>query len=396
MTFTDPFGNLVSDSVGVIRMKITYFTTLKKSYRIFLANLADFSSFFFHYCKRKVVNATVAFEKYKNRFVRIFMAKRGRYNRPFLHFATMTVLGLGVLIGPFLAETYPVFSSNTSTVLGAQRVEQQSVIVGEDVFQTDVSAKPRDKVLTYTVQKGDTLSTIAKKYQISEDTIRWSNDITGDAITVGDELKILPVSGIAHKVQKGDTVYTIAKKYTTDAQKIVDFPFNDFANPETFALVEGQMLVVPDGIKPSEQPLRRNDVPRVFVAAPVPIAGGSFAFPLPSNTGISQFASWYHMALDITAPYGTPIYSAQNGTVTRVSVGTYDSGYGNNVWVSNGNGVETHYAHMMSVNVSAGQSVSSGSTVIGWVGLTGRTTGPHLHFEIRQNGSLVDPMTYLR
>ncbi len=372
-----------------------FLKTTKRAYRRSLANIAEFSIFFFQYLQRKVMNASVAFEKYKNRLVRLFLAKRGRYNRPFLHFATMTVLGLGVLVGPFLAETYPVFSSNTSSILGS-KAEAQSVLVGEDVFQTDVSAKPRDKILTYSVQKGDTLSTIAKKYQISEDTISWANELNSDTLGVGDELKILPVSGIAHKVEKGDTVYTIAKRYDTDAQKIVDFPFNDFANPETFALISGQMLVVPDGVKPSEQPSRRADTPRVFVAAPVPIAGGSFVFPLPSNTGISQYASWYHMALDITAPFGTPIYAAQNGTVTRVSLGTYDGGYGNNVWVSNGNGIDTHYAHMNTVNVSAGQSVSAGGTVIGYVGLTGRTTGPHLHFEVRQNDSLVDPMSYMR
>lgn len=376
-------------------MRITILTSAKKVYRRYLANVADFSLFFFHYLQRKVMNSSVAFEKYKNRLVRLFLTKRGRYNRPFLHFATMSVLGLGVLIGPFLADTYPVFSSNTSTVL-ANQSQAQSVLVGEDVFETTVSDKPRDKVLTYSVQKGDTLSTIAKKFQISEDTIRWANDLTSDSLSVGDELKILPVSGIAHKVEKGDTVYTIAKKYDTEAQKIVDFPFNDFANPETFALVAGQILIVPDGIKPSELPSRRSETPRVFVSQPVPIAGGTFVFPLPANTGISQYASWYHMALDITAPFGTPIYAAQNGTVTRVSTGTYDTGYGNNVWISNGNGLETHYAHMNTVNVSAGQSVSAGSTVVGYVGLTGRTTGPHLHFEVRQNGTLVDPMTYLR
>jgi murein DD-endopeptidase MepM/ murein hydrolase activator NlpD len=101
------------------------------------------------------------------------------------------------------------------------------------------------------------------------------------------------------------------------------------------------------------------------------------------------------MALDIATPIGTPIVSAQNGIVESVSVGTWDSGYGTNVYVRNGD-VETHYAHMSGVNVSAGQTVAAGSTVLGWIGMTGRTTGPHVHFEVRKGGALVDPLPYLQ
>jgi murein DD-endopeptidase MepM/ murein hydrolase activator NlpD len=187
-------------------------------------------------------------------------------------------------------------------------------------------------------------------------------------------------------------VYTIAEKYNSDAQKIVDWKFNDFANPETFALVTGQNLIIPDGIKPSEQPFIKK---QVFIAeGPVPVAAGGFTYPI--HGGISQFFSWYHPGLDITAPYGTPIVAAHSGTVTRVSVGTYDTGYGNNVWLSNGDGIESHYAHMSAVNVSAGQRVVGGQTIVGWIGMTGRTTGPHVHFEIRRNGTMVNPLGYIQ
>jgi murein DD-endopeptidase MepM/ murein hydrolase activator NlpD len=101
------------------------------------------------------------------------------------------------------------------------------------------------------------------------------------------------------------------------------------------------------------------------------------------------------MALDITAPLGTPIYAAQNATVSVVSIGGWDGGYGNNVWIDNGAGVATHYCHMQAANVSVGQRTVAGQTIIGWVGLTGRTTGAHLHFEVRANGTLVNPMGYL-
>ncbi|EKD86037.1 MAG: Peptidase M23 [uncultured bacterium] len=102
------------------------------------------------------------------------------------------------------------------------------------------------------------------------------------------------------------------------------------------------------------------------------------------------------MAIDITADVGTPILAANSGTVSNVITGTWDGGYGNNVYIDGGNGYQTHYAHMSSVYVSSGQSVVAGKTVVGAVGLTGRTTGAHLHFEVIQNGALVNPLSFLQ
>jgi len=344
--------------------------------------------------KKKVLVSSFRFEKHKNILVKFFLMKRGRYNRPFLHLTTMGVLLFGVMIAPFLADTFPIFSSRASVLdLTTDSASKQSILVGEEVFQTAISAKPRDKIITYTVEKGDTLSSIAKKFGVSDDTIKWENSLTGDGISIGQELDILPVSGIAHKVSSGETVYSIAKKYATDAQKIVDFPFNEFAgNGESFALVTGQILIVPDGVKPSEQPFIKR---QVFIAqGPIPVSGGGYTFPV--RGGISQFYSWYHPGIDITADIGTPIVAAHNGTVTEIHTGTYDGGYGNNVYISNGNGVVSHYAHMSGVNVGVGQSVVGGGTVIGWIGMTGRTTGPHVHFEIRVGGASVNPLSYVR
>lgn len=354
----------------------------------------DFGDFLGYYLKKKVLFVSRHFEKNKNRLVKFFLMKRGRYNRPFLHFATMGVLSIGVLIAPYLSDTYPVFSAQTPVLTASAKTS--SITVGENVFKTAVSSKVRDKIITYTVEKGDTISSIARKFDISIDTIKWANNLTSDSVSVGDTLKILPVTGIAHKVQKGDTVYSIAKLYSTDAQKIVDFPFNDFANPETFTLVEGQILIVPDGVKPSE---KANYVrPQVYIAqrqSPVPVESGGFTFPI-SGAIITQYFSWYHSGVDLAAPYGTPVYAAHNGTVTRVSVGTWDTGYGNNVWISKGDGIESHYAHLRAVNVSVGQYVTGGVTVIGWEGSTGRSTGPHLHFEIRKNGVYVNPLSVVQ
>lgn len=353
-----------------------------------------FFAFFFLYLQRKIFGYSHRFEKGKNHLVKFLLMKRGRYNRPFLHMTAMTVMGIGVLIAPYIADTYPLFEGQPAftTKIAASEPEKLSVIGGENVFQTKESQKPRDKTITYTVQKGDTLSTVASKFGISTDTIRWENNLSSDDITVGDELKILPVAGISHKVRKGDTVYTIAKRYDSDAQKIVDFPFNDFANPETFSLVEGQLIVVPDGVRPTEQPTLKR---QVYIAqGPIPVSGGGFTWPVHGE--VSQFYSWYHPGIDITGPVGTPLVAVHNGTVTKVTVGLWDGGYGTNVLISNGAGTESLYAHLNGVNVSAGQNVVGGSTVIGWIGMTGRTTGPHIHLEIRQNGVGVNPLGYLQ
>ena len=331
------------------------------------------------------------FESYKNTLVKLFTIKRGRYNRPFMHVAAMGVLGIGVIVSPFLADTYPIFSGSKENTLAISSPSSESITVDANIFQTSISLKPRDKIADYTVERGDTLSTIADKFGVSIETIRWANDLTNDNITVGDSLKILPVTGIAHKVAKGESVYTIAKKLDSDAQKIVDFPFNDFANPETFSLVEGQILIVPDGVKPAEQPTFRR---QVFIASgPVTISGLGFTWPVRGV--VSQFAAWYHMAIDIVASVGSPIVAAQSGVVESVNVGTWDSGYGTNVYVRNGE-FKTHYAHLSGINVSVGQAVSAGSTVLGWIGMTGRTTGPHVHFEVIKNGVLVNPLPYLQ
>ncbi len=360
----------------------------------FASSFPEFLKLLSAYLKGRVIAFSIVFENYKNILVKFFMIKRGRYSRPFLHFATMGVLTIGVLIAPFLASTYPVFSQNASTSAIISSPSNSSITVGEDVFGTQISQKPRDKVINYTVQKGDTISLIAQKFGISAETIRWANNLSGDSIAVGDTLEILPVTGIAYKVQSGDSVYSIAKKFATDPQKIVDFPFNDFANPETFSLVSGQILIVPDGIKPSEQPYIKQ---RVYIAqGPSATSFSSAGFTWPVSGVVSQFASWYHMAIDITGSIGTPIVAAKSGVVIETNTGGWNYGYGNNVVIDNGGGYSSLYAHLEAVNVSPGQQVVGGSTVIGWLGMSGRTTGPHVHFEIRQNGTPVNPLPFLQ
>ena len=349
-------------------------TELKRYLRFLNIYLADKLLFFYQ-----------GFEGSKGILIRNVLIKRGKRNRIFLHFSAMAVLTVGVVVSPFISDTN-LFGQGYNLTF-AQSLDEQS-ITSIDVFDTKESDKPRSEIITYTVQNGDTISTIAKKFGVSEDTIKWENGLKSDRITTGDSLRILPVSGIAYKVVRGDTVYTIAKKYSAYAQAIADFPFNDFANPQTFSLVEGQILIVPDGVPPKETP--RIMRPRYIAAGPATVSGLGFTWPVRGT--LNQGYVWYHPGIDIGAPIGTPVVSATSGTVSEVYTGGWNGGYGTHVIISGSNGYTTLYAHLSGVNVSSGQQVAAGNTVIGWVGLTGRTTGSHLHFEVRGASGFLNPL----
>lgn len=363
----------------------------------FLAQeIAEFALFLEEYTSKKILSVLGVFESNKNTVVKSILIKRGKRNRMFLHVSAMTVLCVAVLVSPYISDSNP-FSNQKDQLTFAEALSSgKESLTTDDVFETVRSDKPRSEIISYTVQRGDTISTIAKKFGVSEDTIKWQNNLTSDAITVGDKLDVLPVTGIAHKVSRGDTVYTIAKKYSTHPQGVVDFPFNDFANPQTFSLVEGQILIVPEGIKPEEQAKPRYREPRYIAKLPssgTAVTGAGWAWPLVGS--INQAFAWYHKALDIGGQIGSPIVSAQTGSVSAVYNGGWNGGYGIHVIISGDNGYSTLYAHMSSTNVTPGQRVTAGSSVLGWVGMTGRTTGPHLHFEIRSAGGFLNPLSVL-
>ncbi len=359
------------------------------SYIFLFSEFGNFSKFMNIYIKDKLVFLFGHFEGQKGNLVRNVLIKRGKRNRIFLHISAMALLTVGVVVSPFVSDTN-LFGQNKT--LSFAQGTQDSSITTSDVFNTEASEKPRDKIITYTVQTGDTISTVARKFGISTDTIKWQNNLTSDSIGVGDTLEILPVTGVSHKVTRGDTVYTIAKKYSSNAQSIVDFPFNDFANPQTFSLIEGEILIVPDGVPPAIAP---RFVRQQYIATgPVSVTAGGFTWPIHGT--INQTFSWYHRAVDLGAPVGTPVAAASNGHVAEVYTSGWNGGYGIHVLIAGDNGYTTLYAHMMGVNVSVGQAVTAGKSIIGWVGMTGRTTGPHLHFEVRSGGGFLDPLGVLR
>lgn len=260
---------------------------------------------------------------------------------------------------------------------------------------TLISDLPKGEVTEYRVADGDTVSSIAIKFGVSIDTIVWENNLKSvNAIKPKQILRILPMTGIRYKVSRGDTIYSIAKAYSVDAQNIIDYPFNTFSNDETFALTAGQDLMIPDGVKPREL----ISDPNRYIAksvAPIPGVVGEGNFMWPTTGRISQKYYWYHRAVDIASRDAPNIVAAQGGTV--ITAGWNGGGYGNYVIIDHGNGYQTLYGHMLnnSIVVKPGERVKQGQK-IGILGSTGRSTGPHLHFEIKTAKGNLDPLSVLK
>jgi len=348
----------------------------------------EYLKFLGQYLPKRVMQLLGHFEAGKGVVVEGLVTKRGRYTRPFLHTGMTGLFLVGLLLAPIISEavSHEGGQGTGGAILG--------MVIGEMETTTSVSVKPRDTVVTYIVQPGDTVSSIAKKFDVSIDTIRWQNDLASiDAIKPGQKIEIPPVTGMVHKVKRGETIYSIAKKYDVDAQQIVNWPFNSYADDEKFALAVGQTLIVPDGVKPAVQLWD----PKRYVAQRTPDAGvvsatGQFVWPAAGK--ITQRYVWYHKGLDIANKAAPGILAADSGRV--VVAGWPDGyGYGNRVMIDHGNGFQTLYAHMASVSVAVGQTVNRGD-VIGRMGTSGRASGTHLHFEVRQGGALMNPLSYLR
>lgn len=327
-------------------------------------------------------------------FLKVFTSKlmyhqRGRFSQTFIG-ASMAILSFLTI----------VFSSQLETLInnsGNKGAGSTYLIMAADdtAANTLVSESPKGETTEYRVANGDTVSSIAQKFGVSIDTIMWENNLKSvDAIKVGQILKILPTTGVRYKVKRGETIYSIAKAYQVDAQNIIDYPFNTFSNDETFALSAGQELMIPDGIKPKEIIL---DTARYTARSVAPIPGvvGEGNFMWPTSGVITQRFSWYHRAVDIANHSNPVIVAAQGGTV--VTAGWNGGGYGNYVVINHGNGYSTLYAHMLnnSVVVQPGQVVKQGQK-LGIMGNTGRSTGTHLHFELKSSNGNSDPLSLLR
>ncbi|MFA6532448.1 MAG: M23 family metallopeptidase [Patescibacteria group bacterium] len=344
-----------------------------------------FAVFLKDYFLSRLISAGGVFEGIKDVIVAFLIVKRGKYSSSFLNTSFLMIVIAAVVGGPIIAENAPFFQSFNN------QNNYQALVVSYNPYggslSTVFSVKPRDKVENYTVRSGETLASIANKFDISVDTIKWANDLKSDLIKPNQVLKIAPVTGIVHKVASGETIYSIAKKYNTNAQSILNFPFNSFEDLDTFSLMAGQTLYVPGGTIEPEKPTYQ------FVASIQAGVQGSSNFIWPTSGVITQSPIWYHMALDIANPSQPPVIAADSGTV--VYAGCINWGYGCHVIIDHGNGYQTLYGHLSSYSVEAGNSVGQGSQ-IGVMGSTGRSTGTHLHFEIRSGGALLNPLNFLK
>lgn len=344
-----------------------------------------------------------SFENLKSFVVGKLYVQRGKNAQMIVNLVMITVMVLSVVFGPSLVVNDQQAQAVMSVGLGAKfAFAQEGSGTGGSVGEisldgtaqvdplTQVSDKPRAEVFDYKVEDGDTLAAIAKKFGVDTDSIKWINkNLNEKKIKPGTTLKIPPVTGVVHMVKTGETVYSIAKKYNVSAQAIVDFPFNEFSNDETFALAIGQQVIIPDGEMPDEPILSpRGNLANVLTPNAGNIsATGKWLWPAAGT--ITQYFKPWHKGLDIANHSGGPILAADAGTVI-VAGWPDNTGYGNRVVVDHGNGYKTLYAHMSKIAVVVGQTVKRGDK-LGDMGSTGRSTGTHLHFEIRTAKGNADP-----
>ncbi len=308
---------------------------------------------------------------------------------------------------------FGLFANQVTTISEAQSSAVKDVsVVASDISEEhdsdsverieEVDNKPI--ITTYVVKSGDTLSSIAAQFDISVNTIRWANDLTSKTskIAIGDELTILPVTGVEYSVKKGDTLSGIASKFDVSQSDILEY--NDI---EADAVKVGTNLIVPNAepIAPKPAPVKKvvtkapvvkTTVKTNSVAEPVEkeksapeendTKNSSITFVNPIPGAILTQGIHDGNGVDFGAPVGTNVRATASGTVLIAKNSGYNGGYGSMVVINHENGAQTLYAHLSVVSVSVGDKVEQGQS-IGKSGNTGRSTGPHLHYKESGTGA---------
>lgn len=283
------------------------------------------------------------------------------------------------------------------------------------IAHTSIPTRPRTDVVVYVVKKGDTIFGIAEQFGLEPQTILWGNQYTladnPHNLQPGQELNILPVNGTYYEWQAGDGLNGVSEFFGVAPEDIINWTGNrinedeigDYSHPN---IEPGTWLIVPNGTREFvtwSAPVIPRDNPEVAeVLGPgscsnIPdgvVGVGVFIWPANNHflSGFDYSPAANHNGIDIDGETGDAVYAADNGVV--VYAGWNNWGYGNVIVINHGNGWQTLYAHLNSINVSCGQSVWQG-TVIGAIGSTGNSTGSHLHFEMMYEGSKVNPWNYL-
>jgi murein DD-endopeptidase MepM/ murein hydrolase activator NlpD len=265
-------------------------------------------------------------------------------------------------------------------------------IVSIGGINTQKGEAERTGIVTYIVKIGENINTIARDFGITTNTIIWANNLSSSGkVQIGQTLKILPTSGVLHQVVAGETLDRIAAKYKISKEKIIEM--NGLGDGAL--VVKGEKLIIPGGKKIVTSVATTSKVPgQSSTSKPSGVSPSGSTMQWPTvGYRITQYYSWRHTGLDIGNKVGTPLYAAEDGVV-EVS-GWNSGGYGYMVLIRHASGVKTRYAHASKLYVSSGQTVKRGE-VIALMGSTGRSTGPHIHFEVIINGTRVNPLNYIR
>ena len=281
---------------------------------------------------------------------------------------------------------------------------------------TNIPSRPRQEVVKYTVEEGDTVFGIAEKFGLIPETVLWGNYYVlldnPHQLQAGQELNILPVNGTYHEWQQGEGLNGISSYYGVKPEDIINYPANnldiatigDLANPN---ITPGTWLIVPNGRREYvswSAPLgvTRENPAYARVLGPGAcdaVSGGAVgygAFIWPSNkhylSGFDYAPNANHWGIDIAGNEGEGVYATDAGVIVYAGWNNY--GYGNMILIDHGGGFQSLYAHLSGLNVGCGQSVGQGD-VIGGIGTTGRSSGSHLHFEIMTSSYKINPWDVL-
>ncbi|GEM_PF-3919205 len=285
-----------------------------------------------------------------------------------------------------LAEESLYFTEETSNNIFGDG----SVPVSTTFAEIIIPKRDREKPIIYKVQAGDTVSKIASDFELKTSSIIYSNRLSSSnpILKVGQDLIIPQVDGITHMIQKGDTYSSLAKKYRGDLQKTKDVNFEiPFTPGQTITIPNGRPPEVAKTITPTYQPTQVN------ISNDANLSSENWYWPMSGK--ITQYFGKTsfnpnHTGIDIATKSGTPIRASKSGTIITA---TYQRWYGNLVVIDHGGDYKTYYGHMSAFKVSKGDKVEKGQ-IIGLEGTTGWSTGPHLHFEIRYKNKPTNPLNY--
>ncbi|MFH1565044.1 MAG: M23 family metallopeptidase [bacterium] len=251
----------------------------------------------------------------------------------------------------------------------------------------------RQNSINYIVQEGDAISSIASSFGLKSSTILWENNLGEySIIKPGQELVVPAIDGLTHVVKSGETLLAIAKKYGAEMGKIIDH--NNLVSADDISA--GQKLFIPGGVKILPPPApKRSTIASFIIPDSAPIVSQTRMLWPADSKRITQYYSWRHHGLDIGGKTTNYIYASDDGTISIAAYSGWNSGYGTHIMIDHGNSKKTLYGHLSKNFVQVGEKVKKGQ-VIGMMGTTGRSTGVHLHFEVRFGSSLVNPLKYVK